>query len=66
MKIQDEKPVRIIHACAFCGGHIDGEEVKIRTQDEGWLPYHPLCAPDQEAVLKPGTIRIKGGIWLVF
>jgi len=54
-----EPPVRVTHACTACGGHIDGDEAKRRTR-EGWFPYHPLCAPDKDAVTKIG-IRIRGG-----
>ncbi len=56
---KSEPVVRITHACAACGDHIDGEEVKRRTR-EGWFPYHVLCAPDKDAVTKIG-FRVFGG-----
>lgn len=40
-------PTRVTYACAECGNHIDdNNEVKVRTYDEGWLPFHPACAPE--------------------
>lgn len=52
-----ESVTRTTFVCAFCEQHIDGDEVKRRTKD-GWFPYHPLCAPDENAVTKIGvTIR---------
>jgi hypothetical protein len=50
---------RIVHACAECGGHIDGDEVKRRTKT-GWLPFHPVCAPDADAVAKIGITIFAG------
>lgn len=48
-------PTRVTYACAECGNHIDdNNEVKVRTYDEGWLPFHPACAPE------PG---LRGGPW---
>lgn len=46
-----ETPTRTTYACAGCGEHIDGDEIKRRTK-EGWLPYHPVCAPEEDAVSK--------------
>jgi len=54
-----ETPTRVTHACAECGGFIDGDEVKVRSYDEGWLPYHPICAP--EPGLAGEVIFIRGG-----
>lgn len=45
MKKSDSTLVCTTHACASCGGFIDGDEVKVRTYLE-WLPYHPACAPE--------------------
>jgi hypothetical protein len=44
MSDTDDIPTYTIYACASCGNHIDGDEVKVRTK-EGWMPYHPACAP---------------------
>lgn len=56
----DETPTRETHACAFCEQHIDGEEVLRRHHRHGWLPYHPVCAPDAEQGFRFG-IWIFGG-----
>ncbi len=49
-------PTRTTFACAECGNHIeDGNEIKVRTYNEGWLPFHPACAPE------PG---LRGGPWI--
>ena len=49
--------IRLVHACASCGNFIETDEIKIRTE-EGWLPYHRICAPNQEAIYKPGLFNI--------
>lgn len=57
-----ETPTRITHACAFCEQHIDGDEVLRRDERKGWLPYHPICAPEVEAGFRFGY-RINGGCY---
>lgn len=52
-----EKPTRETFACAYCGEHIDHGEVKVRT-DEGWFPYHPVCAPEPT---QHTGFKIRGG-----
>lgn len=56
----DEVPSRETHACAFCEQHINGDEVLRRHERHGWLPYHPVCAPDAESGFRFGY-RIRGG-----
>lgn len=56
----DETPTRETHACAFCEQHIDGDEVLRRHARHGWLPYHPVCAPDVEDGFRFG-ITIQAG-----
>lgn len=49
--LPDQGVFYIVHVCAACGKHNDGDEVMVR-EPAGWLSYHRACAPDPEKFQK--------------